>query len=93
VTLRFEGVTQVELSGLNEQNVLFDVKFTEAGDGLWDVDLQSSYGLGGQLRCASYGLRRSSSECIPNCEQPRFLSSVMASTAVVVPRSVGSGTR
>ena len=53
VTLRFEGVTEVELAGLNEQNVLFDVKFKEAADGLWDVDLQSSYGLGGQLRCAA----------------------------------------
>ncbi|MGZ4316335.1 MAG: Imm50 family immunity protein [Gaiellaceae bacterium] len=53
VTLRFEGVTEVELGGLNEQNVLFDVKLTEASDGLWDVDLQSSYGLGGQLRCTA----------------------------------------
>jgi hypothetical protein len=53
VTLRFEGVTEVELDGLNQQNVLFDVKFTEGGDGLWDVELQSSYGLGGQLRCTS----------------------------------------
>jgi Immunity protein 50 len=53
VHLRFERVTDVELDGFNEQNVLFDLKVVTANDGRLDVELQSSYGLGGSLRCAS----------------------------------------
>jgi len=53
VRLRFENVTDVELDGFNEQNVLFDLKVVAADDGRFDVELQSSYGLGGSLRCAS----------------------------------------
>jgi hypothetical protein len=30
--VRFEGVTEVELGGLNEQNVLFDVTFGKRDD-------------------------------------------------------------
>jgi hypothetical protein len=33
VTLRLDGVADVELSGLNEQNVLFDLKATRATTG------------------------------------------------------------
>jgi hypothetical protein len=52
--LRFENVTDVELDGFNEQNVLFDVKVAAADDdGLLEVELQSSYGIGGSFRCAS----------------------------------------
>jgi len=51
--LRFENVTDVELGGFHEQNVLFDLEVAAAADGLLDVELQSNYGVGGSLRCAS----------------------------------------
>jgi hypothetical protein len=51
--LRFNEVSDVEIGGLNEQNVLFDLKADRAADGLWDVTLQSTYGLGGSFRCVS----------------------------------------
>lgn len=49
--LRFIDVSDVEIGGFNEQNVLFDVKAERGSDGLWSVNLESSYGLGGQFRC------------------------------------------
>ena len=49
--LRFLDVSEVEIGGFNEQNVLFDVKAEQGSDGMWDVMLQSSYGLGGEFRC------------------------------------------
>jgi hypothetical protein len=51
--IRFTNVSDVELGGLNEQNVLFDLKADSAADGRWDVTLQSTYGLGGSFRCAA----------------------------------------
>jgi hypothetical protein len=51
--LRFSEVTELEIGGLNEQNVLFDLKADPSADGVWDVTLQSTYGLGGSFRCAS----------------------------------------
>jgi hypothetical protein len=51
--VRFDHVTDVELDGFNEQNVLFDLKVVASDDGLLDVEFQSSYGVGGSLRCAS----------------------------------------
>lgn len=52
VRLTFENVTDVALGDFNDQNVLFDLKVVEA-DGLFDVDPQSSYGVGGTFRCRS----------------------------------------
>jgi hypothetical protein len=46
-------VSAVEIGGFNEQNVLFDLKAERASDGLWDVKLESSYGLAGEFRCRS----------------------------------------
>jgi uncharacterized membrane protein YqgA involved in biofilm formation len=43
----------VEISGLNEQNVLFDLKADRAADGRWAVTLESAYGLGVSFCCAS----------------------------------------
>jgi Immunity protein 50 len=51
--ITFNGVSDVELDGWNEQNVLFDLLVGEAEDGRWDVTLQTSYGLAGTLRCDS----------------------------------------
>ena len=51
--LRFREISDLEIGGLNEQNVLFNVVAERAADGLWDVTLQSSYGLGGTFRCVS----------------------------------------
>lgn len=48
-----EGVSEVELDGFNEQNVLFDLAIVLAAEGLMDVELQSTYGIGGRVRCAS----------------------------------------
>jgi hypothetical protein len=53
LSLRFEKVTDVELADFNEQNVLFDIPAVAGDDGLLEVELQSSYGLSGRLRCAS----------------------------------------
>ena len=39
------------LDGVNEQNVLFDLKMTRADDGLFDVELDSTYVVGGSFRC------------------------------------------
>jgi hypothetical protein len=49
--VRFTEVADVEIGGFNEQNVLFDIKAERDADGLWAVQLQSSYGLGGDFRC------------------------------------------
>jgi hypothetical protein len=57
--LRFRKVSELEIRGLNEQNVLFNVVADRAADGLWEVTLQSSYGLGGTFRCRSI-------EALPN---------------------------
>ena len=48
--LRFGEVTDLELGGLNEQNVLFDLTAV-AGPNGWEVRLQPSYGLGGSFTC------------------------------------------
>ena len=52
-TLRFHGVTELELSDLYTQNVLFDVAVDPADDGGWLVTLNPSVGIGGELRCAT----------------------------------------
>jgi hypothetical protein len=53
VCLRFERVTELELSGFNNQNVLFDLEATQAADGMWDVRLSPSYGVEAVFRCSS----------------------------------------
>jgi Immunity protein 50 len=59
VRLRFSDVSEVEIGGFNEQNVLFDLR-AERGEGdLYDVRLESSYGLGGSFRCAAITTRAS----------------------------------
>jgi hypothetical protein len=49
--LRFGDVSEVELAGVNEQNVVFDLIAEASDDGLWRVVVQSSYGLGGTFTC------------------------------------------
>jgi hypothetical protein len=53
--IRFDSVEDVDLSGFNGQNVLFDLKIADPpSDGeLCEVELQSSYGLGGSFRCGA----------------------------------------
>jgi hypothetical protein len=52
-TLRFVGVTELELTDLHTQNVLFDVEVNRRDDGDWHVSLNPSVGIGGELRCAT----------------------------------------
>jgi hypothetical protein len=56
IRLRFDGVVDVHLIDFNEQNVLFDLKVDESGDGLWEASLESSYGLAGRFRYGSVGV-------------------------------------
>lgn len=49
--LRFTEVSEVEIGGFNEQNVLFDVKAERDAEGVWAVRLDSSYGVGGEFKC------------------------------------------
>ena len=51
--IRFHGVTELELSDVHTQNVLFDVEVDPAEDGGWLVTLTPSVGIGGKLRCAT----------------------------------------
>jgi len=53
--LRFEDVTDYELTGFNDDgmNIVFDFKVVTADDGRLDVQLQSSVGVEGRFRCAS----------------------------------------
>jgi hypothetical protein len=48
--LRFLEVTELELQGVSEQNVVFDLTAVHGGDS-WDVTIVPSYGLSGTLRC------------------------------------------
>jgi len=43
-TLVFESISNLELLGFNERNVLFDLLSKRQSDGTLAVDLQSSYG-------------------------------------------------
>jgi Immunity protein 50 len=52
-TLRFIGVTELELNDLYTQNVLFDLQVEQTDDGGWRVALNPSVGIGGVLRCAT----------------------------------------
>ena len=52
LTLRFNEVTDLQLGGFNEQNVLFDLTLERGTDGSYEVTLQSSYGLSGTFRCS-----------------------------------------
>jgi hypothetical protein len=52
VRLRFTDVSDLEIGGFNGQNVLFDLRVEPGADDLFDVTLESSYGLGGSFRCA-----------------------------------------
>jgi Immunity protein 50 len=62
VRLRFQGVSDVEFGGFNEQNVLFDLKLVRSDDApLWDVTLEPSYGLGGSFRCVAIRVASSGS--------------------------------
>jgi hypothetical protein len=51
--LRFGSVTELELSDIYTQNVLFDVEADRTEDGDWLVALNPSVGIGGTLRCAT----------------------------------------
>jgi Immunity protein 50 len=53
VQLRFREVSNLEIRGLNEQNVLFDLRVERGTDDRYDVELQSSYGLSGSFGCTS----------------------------------------
>ena len=59
VQLRFGQVSDLEIRGLNEQNVLFDVRVEQGADGRYGVALESSYGLSGSFRCTSVTTWRS----------------------------------
>lgn len=49
--LRFFGVFDLELGGINEQNVIFDLSARRAEDGCWQVKIDPSYGLGAEFAC------------------------------------------
>ena len=53
VRILFSDVSDLELEGLNHQNVLFDVLEEREEDGNYRVVLQSSVGLSGTFRCRS----------------------------------------
>lgn len=53
VRLKFSDVSELEISGFNEQNVLFDLRAERGDDDLYDVRLEASYGLGGSFRCGA----------------------------------------
>jgi len=53
--LRFTEVSDVELAGLNEQNVLFDLTSRSIERG-WRIDLKPTYGLGGSFVCGGIEL-------------------------------------
>ena len=46
VRFRFEDIADLELAGFNHQNVLFDIAFRRATADGWEVELDSTYGLG-----------------------------------------------
>jgi hypothetical protein len=52
IRLRFTGVTDLEMGGLNEQNVLFDLRAEALADDSYAVTMDSTYGLGGSFHCA-----------------------------------------
>lgn len=49
--LRFESVSQVELTGFNEQNALFDIRVERDAGGGWEVAFSASDGLAGSFLC------------------------------------------
>lgn len=54
VRFRLEGIVESELSGFNNQNVLFDLLFEQIDNNGMPgvrVSLESSYGLGGSMTC------------------------------------------
>jgi hypothetical protein len=62
VTLRFEDIEDLDLSGFNEQNVLFaltmtDTPATSNPSAPWEVSFHSSYGLGAYFKCRSIEVR------------------------------------
>lgn len=59
VRLRFSDVSEVEIGGFNGQSVLFDLRAERGEDDLYDVTLESSYGLGGSFRCVAITTRTS----------------------------------
>lgn len=50
-TVRFTGVTALELDDIEKQNVLFDLEAEQTEDGDRRVTLTPSVGIGGELRC------------------------------------------
>jgi hypothetical protein len=58
VVLVFEDVSDLELGGFNNQNVLFDLQRVPRGAGGWDVELHSSYGVGGRFDCSDVSCER-----------------------------------
>src|SRR5437870_1537573 len=55
VTLRFHAVTELELGGLNAQNVLFDLTIESVAStpGRCKVGFNPSYGLGADFECGA----------------------------------------
>lgn len=56
--LRFTGITSLEMTDLNEQNVLFDLRVELALDGSSEVTLLPTYGLSGALSCRQVAFER-----------------------------------
>jgi hypothetical protein len=57
ITVRFIGVDELEVGGVNEQNVVFDLTAELRADGRFDVVLDASYGLGGRFSCEGIEFR------------------------------------
>jgi hypothetical protein len=63
VTLRFDGIRELELNGFNHQNVLSNLELEDLSElatpGVhWGVSLPSSFGVGGRFVCASISVAR-----------------------------------
>jgi hypothetical protein len=52
-TLRFLGVSELDLDDLYTQNVLFDLEVEPVDSDGWSVTLLSTVGLGGTIHCAA----------------------------------------
>jgi hypothetical protein len=71
-TLRFENVSDLELTGFNHQNAILDLGFTDEGahpsaPGLRAirVSIQQAFGLGGSLLCSSVEVTSVEPGCPP----------------------------
>ena len=62
-TLRFDGISELELYEFNHQNVLWDLTLEDISelampDSRWSVSLATSFGVSGRLVCASISVAR-----------------------------------